>query len=303
MKMTQAMLQDYLSYCAKQKRLDPKTLKAYRIDLEQFYHYAKNQEISNELLNNYIRFLHERFRPNSTKRKLASLHAYFHYEYRCDTITINPMDKIETSFRQCKQLPRTIPLCQLEKMYRFLYEQKSQSSSSYAQLCIHRDIAVLELLLGSGLRISELCHMEMHQINFHEQYIRILGKGKKERILQIGNDTLFQALLQYHSLRKGIETRHAYFFINKFHERLSEQSVRNRIKQLCMSIHADENITPHMFRHTFATLLLEEDIDIRYIQHMLGHSSITTTQIYTHISSTKQADILNHKNPRNFIQF
>lgn len=302
MKITHSMLHDYLSYCEKQKRLDSKTLKAYRIDLEQFYQYAENRELSHALLNSYIRTLHERFRPNSAKRKIASLHAYFHYEYRCDVLSQNPMDKIETSFRQCRQLPRTIPLRQLEMMYRLLYEQKALGGSPYAQLCIHRDIAVLELLLGTGLRISELCHIEINNINFHEQYIRVLGKGNKERVLQIGNDALLQALLQYQQLRKKIDTNHPYFFINKFHERLSEQSVRNRIKQLCSQIHIDDNITPHMFRHTFATLLLEEDIDIRYIQHILGHSSITTTQIYTHIRSVKQADILNNKNPRNFIR-
>lgn len=300
--LTSSILETYLTYCQNQKQLSDKTLKAYRIDLSQFHIYSDSIELTTEVLNNYIALLHTQYKPNSVKRKIATLHAFFHYLYVHEILDVNPMNRTQYTFRQTKALPRTISLKHLEPFYQTLYETIDQTLSPYQTFCVLRDIAVFELLLGTGLRISELCHLRYTDMDFHEQHIRILGKGNKERILQIGNTTLFQALLQYKRSRDLIETDHDYFFINKLHHRLSEQSVRNRLVSLCKQTNIKEHITPHMFRHTFATLLLEEDIDIRYIQHILGHSSITTTQIYTHIRSTKQADILNNKNPRNFIK-
>lgn len=302
MKVTNSDLTIYLRYCRDQKKLSEKTMKSYRIDLLQFFDFYDNQEICVDLLNTYIQSLHYQFKPNTVKRKIATLHAFFHYLLMNDQIAFNPMDRIQTSFRQPKELPKTISLDHLEPFYKVLYQEREAAESSYEKFCSARDIAVFELLLGTGLRVSELTHLRFRDINFREQYIRIMGKGNKERILQIGNQTLYEALMTYKTLREDIPTNHDCFFINRYHNRLSEQSVRNRIFDLCAKSDIQEHLTPHMFRHTFATLLLEEDIDIRYIQHILGHSSITTTQIYTHIRSRKQAEILNHKNPRNFVK-
>lgn len=116
-------------------------------------------------------------------------------------------------------------------------------------------------------------------------------------VLQITNPDVLNTLKSYYNTVK--ELSYEYFFINRDHQRLSEQSIRNMINQYANSSHINKHITPHMFRHSFATLLLEEDVDIRFIQQMLGHSSITTTQIYTHISMSKQKEILKTKHPRN----
>lgn len=126
--------------------------------------------------------------------------------------------------------------------------------------------------------------------------IRIYGKGDKERILPVYNENLWKEIKQYEELF-GLEIK-GYFFINRINNKLSDQSVRNMIKKNCKKASIPINITPHMFRHTFATLLLENDVDSRNIQQILGHSSITTTQIYTNITSNKKIEIMKYKNPR-----
>ena len=137
-------------------------------------------------------------------------------------------------------------------------------------------------------------------IDLNEYIIKLWGKGSKERLIQICNTNVRRLIDEYTISLKSEEN--SYFFVNRLNNRLSEQSVRNMINDYANKAKISQHITPHMFRHSFATLLLEEDVDIRYIQQMLGHSSITTTQIYTHTSITKQKTILETKHPRNKIQ-
>lgn len=151
--------------------------------------------------------------------------------------------------------------------------------------------------------MSELCSLRHPDIDLHEGYVRIYGKGAKERIVQITNTYILDALRNYCRMVPSQSITHDFFFVNRLGHRLSEQSVRFMIKKYSHMAGLSEHITPHMFRHTFATLLLEEDVDIRYIQQILGHSSILTTQIYTHVTSTKQRDILTTKHPRNKLSF
>lgn len=165
-------------------------------------------------------------------------------------------------------------------------------------LCI-RDIAVIELLFATGMRISELCSLKPSDIDLESSNILIYGKGAKERIIQLGNQEVIDALALYReTFAKDIKIC-GYFFVNRLKHKLSAQSVRFMINHYAELAGISQHITPHMFRHSFATLLLEQDVDIRYIQRMLGHSSISTTEIYTHVSNTKQKYILVNKHPRN----
>ena len=132
--------------------------------------------------------------------------------------------------------------------------------------------------------------------------VRIYGKGAKERILQVGNPDVLSALLLYKDTFQKEMDACGYFFVNRLMHQLSDQSVRHMIDRYARLAGIGQHITPHMFRHSFATLLLEQDVDIRYIQRMLGHSSISTTEIYTHVSNVKQKDILYHKHPRNLME-
>ena len=177
--------------------------------------------------------------------------------------------------------------------------QLDYSKTIYQKKCVLRDIAVTELLFATGMRISELCSLRPDNINLVNGNINIYGKGAKERIIQVNNHQVLNALLTYKLEFLTEINCSEFFFINRLNQRLSEQSVREMIKRYSAIAGINLHITPHMFRHSFATYLLEEDVDIRYIQQMLGHSSIQTTEIYTHVSMKKQKDILKNKHPRN----
>ena len=152
------------------------------------------------------------------------------------------------------------------------------------------------------MRISELCSLKPSDIDLENNTVLIYGKGSKERILQLGNPEVIAALILYQETFQADISCCGYFFVNKFKRKLSDQSVRYMINRYAGLAGIEQHITPHMFRHSFATLLLEQDVDIRYIQKMLGHSSISTTEIYTHVSNNKQKDILVNKHPRNLME-
>lgn len=302
----QSTISDYLEFCKFQKRLDVKTLKAYKIDLSQFAHFQSNDLLKYtdfHLIENFISSLHQVFKPKTVKRKIASLKAFFHYlEYK-DIITINPFSKLQVKFREPLILPKTIPLHIIETFLSTIYKQKELTTSSFQKKCIIRDIAVTELLFATGMRISELCSLKLCNIDLIEENVLIYGKGSKERRIQIGNDDVILALKKYQIDFKEELRDSDYFFINRMKSRLSEQSVRNMINKYTILAAIPIHITPHMFRHSFATYLLEKDVDIRYIQEMLGHSSINVTEIYTHVTMAKQKNILTNKHPRNSFIF
>lgn len=294
---------EYIEYCEYRKRLDPKTLKAYQIDLKQYENFCTNLNLSDcfcrGAVDAFITRLHKQYRPKTAKRKIASLKAFFHHmEYR-ELLNENPFAKLDIRFREAKLLPKTIPFHSIQAFLSTLYAQKGQAASEYQLRCRIRDIAVIELLFATGMRISELCSLKPSDIDLESSNILIYGKGAKERIIQLGNADVIAALALYQqTFAKDIEIC-GYFFVNRQKHKLSDQSVRFMINRYTELAGISQHITPHMFRHSFATLLLEQDVDIRYIQRMLGHSSISTTEIYTHVSSAKQKDILVNKHPRN----
>lgn len=295
---------DYLEYCRYRKELSAKTLKAYKIDLNQFTAYAaslKSEPYERSTVDRYITEIHKKFKPKTVKRKIASLKAFFHYLEYCEALVENPFDKLDTRFREPQALPKTIPFHVIQEYLSALYRQYRQTENACLKRMILRDIAVNELLFATGVRISELCSLKENDVDLENGNILIYGKGAKERLIQIGNKEVIALLMKYKKEFYGSMKTSGYFFVNQRQNRLSEQSVRFMINRYVSLAGISIHITPHMFRHSFATLLLEEDVDIRYIQKMLGHSSITTTEIYTHVSISKQKDILTKKHPRNLI--
>ena len=301
MNTLQMQKNSYLEYCQFQKRLDSKTLKAYRIDLTQFFNEISADNLSSItplMLENFIVSLHQTYKPKSVKRKIASLKAFFHYlEYR-DLIDKNPFNKVQVKFREPAVLPKTIPLHIVESFLRAIYKQQKEGETTYQRLNALRDAAVIETLFATGMRISELCSLRTTDVDLYEHTILIHGKGSKERMIQIGSNDVIDILTKYKtSFDKQIRMC-GYFFVNQNGSVLSDQAIRRMINKYASLAAIELHITPHMFRHTFATCLLEADVDIRYIQDMLGHSSINVTEIYTHVAMSKQRDILTSKHPR-----
>ncbi len=300
------IISQYLDFCKNNKNLNSKTLKSYSIDLKQFYGYIidTENELSRDVINNYIAHLQQNYKIKTIKRKIASAKAFCNYLEYESIITETPFAKIRLKLHEPALLPRTIPFDYIEKIFACAYKKyASEQHGSYSQKCVLRDIAVLELLFSTGMRVSELCSLKQEAVNLGEGTIMIYGKGAKERIIQIGNYQVLSILREYQrAFRDTIEENNC-FFVNRLGHPLSDQSVRIIINNYTNAAELPLHITPHMFRHSFATLLLEEDVDIRYIQRFLGHSSIVTTQIYTHVASKKQRDILSAKHPRNKMNF
>lgn len=297
----QTLKENYLLYCRSQKELNAKTIKAYRIDLTQFIAFSASSDnpFSRENLNAYLSMLHESYQPKTTKRKIASIKAFFHYLEFEELLENNPFNKIRLSFREPQRLPKTIPANTIQTFLNTIYHESRQESTPGRKKSILRDIAVIELLFATGVRISELCSLKYQDIDMENHSLLIWGKGAKERILQIGNPDVISALSNYMESFQNEISQSGWLFVNRLGNRLSEQSVRLMINKYVELADIPMHITPHMFRHSFATLLLEADVDIRYIQKMLGHSSITTTEIYTSVSMHKQKEILTEKHPRN----
>ena len=294
---------EYIEYCEYRKRLDPKTLKAYMIDLKQYEIFCAHLSdfFDKSVVDRFITALHKKYKSKTVKRKIASLKAFFHHmEYR-EILNENPFAKLDIRFREAKLLPKTIPFHSIQAFLSTIYAHKEQAPSEYQRRCCIRDIAVVELLFATGMRISELCCLKPSDIDLESNNILIYGKGAKERIIQLGNQDVIAAVTLYRNTFQADIEACGYFFVNRLQHKLSDQSVRFMINRYTELAGIRQHITPHMFRHSFATLLLEQNVDIRYIQRMLGHSSISTTEIYTHVSNTKQKDILVHKHPRNLM--
>ena len=290
-------IDEFMNYCRYHKKLSDKTIRAYKIDLSQYGVFSN--ELSKQALWDYIEYLNKKYKPKTAKRKLATLKAFIHFLLLQDLIDFNPFDKLETTIKEPLLLPKTIPLGVIAKLISFSYQQIVFAKSDYQIRSAVRNTAILELLFATGDRVAEICTLRSDNVDLLGNSVKFYGKGSKERIIPIENFAVLSILRKYHSLFEKEIPDSGYFFVNKLGRRMTEQSVRNMINFYCKQCGVDMHITPHMFRHSFATLLLEEDVDIRYIQRMLGHSSITTTQIYTHVTSAKQKEILKTKHPRN----
>lgn len=287
-------IQIYLEYCQFRKRLDGKTLKAYRIDLTQYQLYIGNQDATKEIIEKYLATLHQKYKPKTVKRKIASIKAFYNFMEDEAILSENPFRRVKIKFKENMKLPRIIPRAEIERLLNFVYGP--QEKNSKWQL---RDIAVIEIFFATGARVYEISNLRADCIDLSSGTIKILGKGGKERYIQVGTPDIIEVLKRYYAKFQQEINESGYFFINQRGNRFSEQSIRNMLRKYTLLSGIDRNITPHMFRHSFATYLIEEGVDVSCVQQILGHSSIKTTQIYIHIAAKKQAEILRVYHPRN----
>lgn len=293
-------LKEYIEDCEYRKRLNSKTVRAYKTDLKQFFEYVGAECLEQKKIIDYIHYLNHSYTKHKTiKRKIASVKGFFSYLEYNELIDQNPFRRIRTKIQEPNLLPKTIDSNTLRSIFEYLYGQIDEAKSECKKINAVRNAAIIELLFCTGLRISELCNIRNSDIDLYGGSLKIFGKGSKERIIHIGNENVINVLKQYNAFNSNRVEKAEWFFLNKTGGHLSDQSVRKMINQIEVILDLPNHITPHMFRHTFATALLDKDVDIRYIQKILGHSSISVTQIYTHVSNIKQKEILINKNPRN----
>ena len=298
-------INSYLDFCKYNKRLDEKTLKAYRIDLYQFL-----QDVSSKINNPikktiecYISRLNTRSKPSTVKRKTAVIKSYFKYLEYEEIIDTNPFTKIQIKMKEEYILPKIFSTHVLEKLLTTAHEQIANCDTNRTKHFTSLSAAmIVELLFVTGLRVSELCNLEIQNVDLENSILLIRGKGAKERMLYIANDHVKNIIRKYIDKRLAIGNKTTFIFVNRLGNRLSEQSVRNIVTSMARQAGIQQHITPHMFRHTLATYLLDGGVDCRQIQKILGHSSIKTTERYTHVSLEMQKAVLIQKHPRNKLE-
>ena len=302
MTVTQAV-ESFLFHCRYEKNLSRRTLDAYATDLRQLLEWRGSDESIADLgkpeLRGYLHNLFQRYREKSVKRKVATMKALFGHLEREEIIPISPFRRMEVRIKETRRVPRVVPLADLERLFSYLYQAcHLQSANRSTYLTLVRDVAVLEVTFATGARVSEICHLRMEDVDLSEGWVRILGKGSRERIIQVCDDETLGAMRHYEQTRAEYVSAEHFFFLNRRGRRLSEQSVRSSLRRHAAAAGLQMAVRPHLLRHSVATLLLEEGVDIRHIQHLLGHSSIATTQIYTHVNGRSQRAILSAKHPR-----
>ncbi len=291
----------YLRACQFEKQLSEDTLKAYRIDLGQFAAFVGEGSVDKLLLGKFVARLNVSFAPRSVKRKLASVRAFYQYLEENEAIPESPFRRLHLHIQSPKRLPRIIP----EETVKVLLETAYQRYEMTRDRWVLRDIFVLELLFSTGVRVSELCRLTLETFHMEPEGLQLMifGKGRKERALQVTTPELVTLARRYFEAFSADIAEQDSILLNRRRRPLQPQSVRRIINDYVGQLPASCHVTPHMFRHTFATSLLENGVDIRYIQSLLGHSSISTTEIYTHVATKQQALLLAERHPRNRMSF
>lgn len=244
----------------------------------------------------FLAFLNEQNYSKATSaRKLATLRSFYKYLVRRGQITTSPVAAIRTP-KQEKRLPRFLTGEQIEVLL---------SAPDVNTMLGARDRAILETLYSSGLRVSELVALDLSDVDFLGEVLHVKGKGKKERLAPVGSSAL-QALQRYLTFRDADPRKGSFdprsLFINKHGQRLSTRSVRRKLDKYLIQAGLDPRISPHTLRHSFATHMLNNGADLRVVQELLGHQSLSTTQIYTHLTTNHMKQVYDNAHPQSHSQ-
>ena len=283
------------------KNLQEQTLKAYSSDITNFLNYINKETIEQIDILNYINYLFDEknLKDRSIKRKIISLKIYFNFLENNSIIKTNPFTKLKFKFKQEKKLPKTLQKNEVKKLLETVYNELNSSITPYKKFETIRNISLLEILISTGIRIQEASLITLNDISLQEKTIIIHGKGRKERQLFILNKYVLSSLKNWLTIRKTSSPKCNNIFINKYGNPLSIHSIENIFRKYKTLSNINIKATPHYLRHTFATNLLTNGADLRSVQEILGHSSISTTQIYLEISSNRKKQVLQKYNYRN----
>lgn len=291
----QEFLEDFKIYLKGEKNFSSHTIRAYCADVYTFLLWIGDEnplEIEPLKFSGYLQFISKiNYTKTTVARKIASIRAFYKFLYQEELIEYNPADNILIP-KQNKALPHFLYEDEVENILRGI---KIDTPAGY------RNRIILELLWVSGMRISELSSLNYENLNLDQNEIRVFGKGAKERIVLIPDKTK-EGLLNYIEnvsdlICKTSKNQSNPLFINYNGYRLQPQSIRKALKTCLDNIQFNKYVTPHVFRHSFATKMLENGADLRIVQELLGHSSIKNTQIYTHVSIQRLKDVYEAAHP------
>ncbi|MCM1557478.1 MAG: tyrosine-type recombinase/integrase [Anaeroplasma bactoclasticum] len=279
------------------KNLDTKSIKAYTSDLNQLIEFL-NGKVSQESIMSYIQYLTQNYKDTTVSRKLITIKMFFRF-IEGETKWINPLDKYKIKIKKEKRLPKTIPIKEISKLLDYMYENLNYASTSFAYFQAVRDLCLIDLLISTGMRIAEVSNLKLEDIITSERVLLVHGKGKKQRLLYISSLETWNNLKTWFNIRKKLKVNHDYLFVNKYHNTLSIYGIENIFTKYRDKCGISPSATPHYLRHTFATNLLANGADLRSVQELLGHSSISTTEIYTEVNTVRKKIVLKKYNLRN----
>jgi len=279
----------FLSYLEIEKNSSSHTIVNYATDLKEFADFIGDgmalSDISYLHFRRFLMSLRQRqYRPRTLARKLSSLRSFFKFLHREGLISHNP-SLLLMSPKLDKPLPKFLSEQDISGVLNGSFDQTETGL---------RDRAILETLYSTGIRVSELVGLNQEDLDPMSNLVKVRGKGKKERLLPIG-DTALESVLQYLKLRQRSSRA---VFLNRRGGRLTDRSVRNIIDKYILKASLIRKVTPHMFRHSFATHLLDHGADLRSVQELLGHRHLSTTQIYTHVTTERLKKIYDQAHPR-----
>lgn len=294
----------YLRYLKIERNLSPATLSAYERDLNNFLHFSFEQlqllarpeiitEIDKYLVRDYLAFLtRAEYAKASVSRHLAAIKGFSQYLFL--------EGKVQSDFAAMVRTPKsqnTIPeILTMDEIVKFFGQDVPGKSPALQS----RNRAIFELLYATGIRVAELVSLDLADFDQTSQLLHVLGKGNKERIVPLGEHALNSVLTYYHDYRPSLvqDSKEKALFVNARGRRITSRGIQYILEQYAMHLEIHKQVTPHTFRHTFATHLLDHGADLRSIQELLGHSSLSSTQIYTKVSTSHLKSVYNRAHPR-----
>lgn len=290
-------LEVFLSYLKYEKSYSDKTINSYQIDLELFFTFLKREgittfrQVTYKIVRNYLIFLYQKnYAKKTIARHISSLRSFYKFLVKEKVVKENPMLLISNP-----KLDKTLP--------HFLYTNEVEMLLDIPDVETpigSRDATILELLYSTGVRVSELVTIKISDIERSNRTIRVFGKGKKERMVYYGG--CLEAKLNYYlkQARPQLlkEKQNSFLFVNHLGNPLTDRGVRTILDRILKQGQVDFHISPHVFRHTFATHLLDNGADLKTVQELLGHENLSTTQIYTHVSNERLRNVYLHSHPR-----
>lgn len=294
------LFNDYLKNCHS-RGLSNHTYRAYSCDLAHFKLWMSREKVTNidkNVLENWISSMQIlKFAPSTIKRRIACLKAVFMWLEEEGLIVENPFQKFRTKVRLPKRLPKALSHFEMRTILKQA-RLEADKGNNISRLTLWLS---LEILFGTGVRIAELCDISLYDFDLETGGILINGKGNRERLVYIVDDDVRRLMTRYIKIRSKGPITTEKLLVNNSYRAVNPDYIRRNLHQLVSRTKIKRRITPHMLRHSTATHLLEAGVDISYVQKLLGHSSISTTEIYTHISNSSLHAILKKANPRKLL--
>lgn len=285
-------IDDFLEYLYIIKKHSEHTINNYKIDLIDFLEFNKKsvKNVDKDIVNKYMQYLYDKNVSRATiSRKLSSLRSFYNYLYKNDIVSKNYFSNIKNPKKE-NSLPKFVKDIDIDKMFNI-----PDIRNAIGQ----RNLLIIRMLYATGVRVSELVNIKLSDIDINERTILIFGKGSKERLVVFGNNTKEILLLYLNNGRYKLTKKDTdYLFLNKDGDKLSDRYVRKILDDIIVKASITMHVSPHMLRHTFATDMLNNGADLVSVKDLLGHESLNTTSIYTHVSDDKIREIYNMAHPR-----